>query len=244
METKRLEPDWFSTGLLDLEFKQYTLLAYLQQVKDSFSRTRLYPPLADLVNHHRSLTAYRQSRSALEDSFPKQLTGFDGRTRKPIYAQPELPEAPEALSVINEVVEYSLPLVEDTLREGKALHELVEREVSMAPVGLMPMYTQEGYLLVRPGPAALTHAYRYTLSVFDQGEERLTGLHTQYVSSFYMGLAQSYPGIKLDLIRRYPELPNPATWAAECGLQFPVQETLLPVLKRKLMQQLVQPPKA
>jgi hypothetical protein len=44
--------------------------------------------------------------------------------------------------------------------------------------------------------------------------------------------------IKLDLINENRHLPNPATYAFNTDLYFPFNETIFPITKRKLLQQL------
>jgi hypothetical protein len=44
--------------------------------------------------------------------------------------------------------------------------------------------------------------------------------------------------IKLDLTRRFQDMPNPATFFCYSHLQVPLSETLLPVSKRLLMKRL------
>ena len=45
----------------------------------------------------------------------------------------------------------------------------------------------------------------------------------------------NYQNIKSELIRNRTELPNPAVYAVETDLSFPMEETLLPIAKRSLV---------
>ena len=45
----------------------------------------------------------------------------------------------------------------------------------------------------------------------------------------------TYEQIKSELLYRKPDLPNPAVYAIETSLKFPLDETLLPVAKRSLV---------
>jgi hypothetical protein len=44
--------------------------------------------------------------------------------------------------------------------------------------------------------------------------------------------------LKLGLINKFPDLPNPVLYKIETDIDFPFIETVLPVAKRKLIQQL------
>jgi len=48
-------------------------------------------------------------------------------------------------------------------------------------------------------------------------------------------MVNTYENIKSELIRHKKELPNPAVYSIETELNYPVEETLLPVAKRSLV---------
>ena len=48
-------------------------------------------------------------------------------------------------------------------------------------------------------------------------------------------MVNTYENIKSELIKIRSELPNPAVYSIETELKFPVEETLLPVAKRRLV---------
>ena len=54
MAISNLNRDWVTEGNLDVEYKKYLLLAYLQFVQQNFSQKKLYPPLSELIEHYRS----------------------------------------------------------------------------------------------------------------------------------------------------------------------------------------------
>jgi homocysteine S-methyltransferase len=56
---ENLEKDWFAKGLIDFEYKKYILLDYISRVSKRFSKTQLYPFLADLIFHYKSLQDVR-----------------------------------------------------------------------------------------------------------------------------------------------------------------------------------------
>ena len=49
---------------------------------------------------------------------------------------------------------------------------------------------------------------------------------------------EKYDKIKLGLVKEYEELPNPATFKMECDIDFPFEETILPIAKRRLVKRL------
>jgi hypothetical protein len=46
----------------------------------------------------------------------------------------------------------------------------------------------------------------------------------------------TFENIKLDLVKRYKHLPNPATYLVESKYVLPLEETLLPIAKKKVVE--------
>ncbi len=228
---KTLSLNWFTEGLLDLEYKQYVLLGYLQEVRRHFGRTELYPAFADLIEHYRNLERYRQAQQRLAEQFPKRLLGFSLR---PPQVQYQTPDA-NALEDIDQIVDSAIELMRPAVHEGKDIYEAVDRELSVEPVGLVPLYKQAGYLFVRSGTPRCTHIYRFEATVFDTGGERYGGIHLQELETREHGRLHTYEQIKLELIRQHRELPNPAAYSVETVRALPLNETVLPVAKRRLI---------
>ena len=228
---KTLSLNWFTEGLLDLEYKQYVLLGYLHEVRTHFGRTELYPAFADLIEHYRNLERYRQAQQQLADQFPKRLLGF---TRRPPQVQYEAPDA-NALAEIDQIVDSALELMAPAVHEGKDIYEAVDRELHVEPVGLVPLYKQAGYVFVRSGTPHCTHIYGFEATVFDSGGERYGGIHLEALETREHSRLHSYEQIKLELIRQRRELPNPAAYAVETTRPLPLHETVLPMVKRRLI---------
>jgi len=79
----------------------------------------------------------------------------------------------------------------------------------------------------------IVRVVRYAVSIFTRADERYRSLRTALVDE----VAEGEPphALKRFLVDRYPDLPNPATYRVASELHFPVEETMLPVAKRKLL---------
>ncbi len=230
----RLHHDWLTKGLIDYEYKKYLLLAYLKDVAAKFDGKELYPFLSDLVFHFRNLKKVQDSKELLYESFPQSLTKADFRKLKLVYRQ--MVSDDEVIKCLEEVIRFALPKIKGLIEEGKALHEFVEAQMHLEPVGLLPIYRKEGYLFVE----AHSHnvfIYRYQVTIFEGADERYQGISTTLLGTEKRAF-QTYSHLKLKLIRQHRDLPNPATYLLTVELPFPMVETLLPVAKRKLVSSL------
>lgn len=229
---KSLSDDWFYASLLDAEYKKYVLLAWLSDVQQHFNQNKLYPPLADLVKHFRNLQEFVKLKQELENGFPKNLSGIDLYAFKLSYEQ--VFGNGESLKIIEEVVQYSMPLIQKHLDEGKEIYEFVEQILEMNPVGILPIYKNEGYLLIRDGDEADIAVYNYNIKLFESHQTQYRAVSTTYLDTYKRNLVNTEENIKIDLVRKYKRLPNPATFFAYTELNFPMEETLLQVVKRRL----------
>ncbi|HUX85022.1 MAG TPA: hypothetical protein VMV20_07295 [Chitinophagaceae bacterium] len=230
---KSLSETWFVDGPIDFEHKKYKLLAYLQDIGRLFSQNMLYPQLSDLVFHYNSLSAFREHKEVLQKFFPKRLSALNLEKLQVIYNQ--MIEDDDLMQEIWEIIEYSLGTMNDTIRQGTEIYDLVEARMNISPVGIIPLHTREGYMLLRNGRAPEIQVYRYRITIFHRHDEKYCGIHTEFITDYRKSFSHTYETVKSDLIHQRSDLPNPAVYSVETGLTFPMEETLLPVARRSLV---------
>jgi hypothetical protein len=206
---ERLRPGWFLHGLWDEEYQRYRLLAYLKHVQAAFFAQRLYPPLSDLIESYeelRSLAQAQQTTAVLEDS----------------------------TDTLYRIIQFAIPKLEESIQEGQQIYDLIERHLQVEVVGLIPLYKAEGYLFLRRGGEKVVRAYRYEIRPI-QDKEGLVGIRLEPVEEFVFSiLATPFTILREKLLKAHKDLPTPLTLVVESPLEVPLQETLLPIIKRNL----------
>jgi hypothetical protein len=235
---EKLSKDWLTQGLIDFEYKKYLLLGYLQTVRKSFSKVELYPFLSDLVFHYRNLTAVKENKALIRDSFPKEISLEEFKRLELNYR--ELVEDDAIMSQLESIIEFAIPQIKDSLQEGTVIYEYVESQCEISSIGVTPLYAKEGYLFVTQPPENETRVYRYQVSIFEDSKEQLRSLNTEFVESVSKNPVNTYEYIKLQLIRKYKDLPNPAAFLVLSRMKFPLTETLMPVAKRLFVKHISQ----
>jgi hypothetical protein len=230
---KELSKTWFAEGYIDFELKKYTLLAYLQEINKYFDQNRLYPQLADLIFHYNNVIAFRENKKYLQEQFPKKLTGIQIEKLQILYEQ--MIEDDELMKELEEIIGYAADTMKSTISCGTEIYEFVEQNLSISPVGLVPLDIQEGYFFLSAGNSKSTRVYQYRLSIFEKHDEMYRSIKTVYLDMLERSVANTYENIKYDLIKQRNTLPNPAVYCIETELKFPVDETLLPIAKRSLV---------
>lgn len=233
---KKLNTDWFLEGNLDFEYKKYVLLAYLKQVSQEFAQYRLYPSFSDLVFHYNNLHQFQEGRNQLRKQFPAELNEEEFRRMRLQYDAKESESAD--LEEIGNIVSYALPEIKSRVHYGKEIYETIESDLLIEPVGITPLYRQEGYVLLRFEPLQEVKAFAYRISFFENIEENYYGISFKHVQSFQLSISNHYEQMKRSLIKTYGELPNPATYLALSRQLYPEMASILPVIKRKMLKML------
>jgi hypothetical protein len=228
-----LEQNWLTSGLIDFEYKKYLLLAYLQQTTQHFDEKKLYPRLAELVEHYTNLQQFRDKKMAVAKDFPKQISRLDFENFKIEYRQ--LFEDDELIKEIDQIVDFALPEIERKLGLGKELYEEVEDKLEVFPIGILPLRTDEGYFFLSDYLKKLVNVYEYRITIFENLQEKYRGINTRFLFQYNSSVSATYESVKYGLIEKQRQLPNPATYAVEFKYSFPLPETMLPVAKRSLV---------
>lgn len=230
-----LTANWILEGTIDFEYKKYILLAYLKKVREKFEHHELYPHLSELIKHYKNLRDLSNSKELLIEDMPKQISGLDLKSLMINYKRIAIDD--ELMQEIFDVIEYAVPKMRTVLNDGMERYEYVEKNISLEPVGLIPLYKKEGYFFI-DDHAGNSDIYRYRVSTISGAEENFVAINTELVSNEQLSIANHYQQIKLKLIDTFRELPNPAVYYVNCSLKLPVKEAILPVTERLLLRQL------
>jgi hypothetical protein len=228
-----LSETWFMEGYIDFELQKYRLLAYIQDVHKNFNERKLYPQLADIVSHYNNLVTFRNNKQLMEDGFPKKIDKIDTEKLEIVYER--MLADNDLMKELQDITGFAMTQMKGAIDEGAEIYESIEKQMLVEPVGIMPLYKNEGYVFLRYGGQVDVRVYNYTITFFEHKNARYKGLRMEYVDSRTKNLANTYEQIKLDIIREIRTLPNPAVYRVEFPVSIPFNETLLPVAKRLLV---------
>lgn len=233
----KLDLGMFIHAAQDFEASQYRILAELKRIQANFSHNRIYPDLAQLIDLYTSLTTVAQSSEGLREALPKRIQDIDLEHKKIVYER--LESNRDSFALIEELIHWALPKIQRAIEEGKTMYEFVDENMAVEVVGILPTYLEEGYCFVPDNKEQKIYLIRYEVSIFTSADERYRSLKTTVMETLSgQNIRASIQSVKMDLIQRYRDLPNPATYNVETELEFPFDETILPVAKRKLIQHL------
>lgn len=231
-----LNKNWITENQIDFEYKKYILLAYLQHVSDNFTEYRLYPYLSDLVEHYRNLKSLKDNKQNLYNLFPERIKGADLEQFRMIYEKIVQDDA--LMQEIESILDFSIPQMEVYLREGKKIYDFVEERLKIFPVGVIPLNSESGYLLLKEVSNIDTRVYEFQITIFENPIEKYRGIHLSYLRTYEKSIMNTFEAIKSDLIQFNKNLPNPATFVIETDMNIPFDETFLPLAKRTLVKRI------
>lgn len=229
---------WLTEGILDPEYKEYMLLAWLQRVKAELQGNKLYPALADVICRHKALSTIKHGIEQGKKNGP--VTGIDFARLQLLRSR--LQPLSSIEDYLSDLIDRSLPHLNATMQEGKSLYDLIDAKVDFTPIGVQPLHLAEGYLIVTRGERGSRHlmVYRYAKSRVQRAGDAFLELSLKCVESRGLSRVETADAVKWSLIGRYRDLPQPATFHAHMDWSIPIEPTLLPIARRRLLQEIAQ----
>lgn len=231
---KKLQPDWFTQNWLDAEYQKYVVMAYLQAVQKNFTEHKLCPDLPELRDHYDAGIRFSRGKGTLNAAFPKRVSRISGPPPRIEYKS-EVTD-PAFMTEVDAIIEFSLPKFQAMLTEGQQRWVDIANSLTLTPVGLLPLRPEEGYLLLHATNQSEMQVYYYLMTLYSEQEPGGRLVQLRFIEVVRKSIVNTFENIKLDLIRRHRDLPNPATFMLESQRTYPVQETLLPIARQLLAQ--------
>jgi hypothetical protein len=229
----KLENNWLTDGLIDFEYKKYILLAYLKNIRQNFRVNKLYPFLSDLINHYQHLKRLQKDKIELSNQFPVAINLKEFMAQK--LKLERLIKDDEISQELEDIMVFSMDKMLDTMKTGKEIYDIVEGNMEIIPIGLSSIYQNEGYMFIDHNDKSSIHIYRYRISVFKSPEDKYRAIHATLIDRMNKSIVTTYEQMRLKLIKRNKDLPNPATYLINSKYTYPLMETVLPVAKRLLV---------
>lgn len=223
--------DWLEKGPLDLEYKQYKLLAYLKEVDQDWNQYLLYPHLTNVVEYNRLLNLISKNKSEIEELFPKEMVGIDLDTKKIIYEVKQQPNEKMGED-IQEIIEWGIGRLDEYSQIGIIIYEDIAEDIIVERVGLESNVKDEGYIIFN-GDTVKVYYFNIGRIIMDVDGGRF--LFTKKVKEFKRKKFQTTNDIKLEILKESKHLSVPEFYSVEGHRPYPLEETVLPMVKRKIM---------
>lgn len=233
---KKLTIDTFISAINDNELSQYYVLGSLQSYYQQLNKNKLYPALSELFDLGKLLGEIVAQKSHLQKMFPKQsennvITESTGASSKETLMESDMDK-------VFEFINWAYPKIKDALTEGKAIYSFVKQNIKIEEIGILPIYKNEGYFVITNPKQNLIHVYRYEIPFIALDKNSSSAMKVYSIKTYHNSELINKSLLKIDLVKEFNDLPNPATYSFETELDFPFEETILPIAKRRLLKKL------
>ena len=112
---------------------------------------------------------------------------------------------------VNKITEFALSEFAFQIEQGKSIYDFLEDQLEFDPVGIIPIYNREGYVLLSQERSSDIHVFRYKSNLIQYAGEKLRSMSFWMIGKFRRTLVTTLEKIKLELVKEIKELTNPAT---------------------------------
>jgi hypothetical protein len=236
-----MKTDWLFQEPIDLEHKQYVLLDYLQKLDKNLNNLKLYPQFQEISLHLASINLliekgqYLTLNRALKDPDDEILIS----DLIPVNCPPLTQE--EILEVYN-VCKYSTENLRDYFNHAKAIWDIVNDTVSIEVVQ-NPKNIEPKQGLFFLDYKNKTYLYEFLIKPIKKDSVE-TKCHIKRICECPKGnFNEKLKETKKSLIKGLEDEKvhgNLIVFTINHNNNYPLKETLLPIVKRKIMNYMIQ----
>lgn len=209
--------DWLFESPIDFEHKQWIFFSFLKEIEDDIKEFKVNPSLDQVKYQLSNLEKWKYSKELYHK---KTLKGIDFEKMTLVYDIPD--DNNPDLKEIDEIVDFCLPYLREFQVKISKLIQRISRDMKWENIGIIPNYKREGYVLIQVEKLIYVYLYKNVINTtFEK------------IDTFESGLIQNPSWIKLELIKKYNEMPNPNCILVNSN-KYPIEESILPVVKLEL----------
>ena len=217
----------------DIELSQYKILSGLKEYRTVFNKNQLYPALSELVYLSSQLEEILERKGSLGLPLPKGIK--NSHKEKNVFIE-VIDQAKDHKEYFFDLIEWAIPVIKSLIDEAYLLYNFVDENMTIEEVGIKPIFKNEGYILVPDVSHSVLQIHRFECSTYSSGETPFHSLKTRFVQNAPpLNFSSESEFVKLELVKKYRNKPNIAAYLCDTDLDFPFNETIFPVAKRKLL---------
>jgi hypothetical protein len=230
----KLNPEWMLKEPVDFEFNKYTLLDFLQKCEIGFNNLEIYPDFVELSLHLANLQSLSKERTLLLTE--KKFESCDDE----ILVKELVPKKARELSAseeeeLSKTLIYSGPKLFDSFNVAKSIWNMAydSLEISLKK-NKENINSGKGYIFFYRKAEDLIYVWEFEIR--KNKKDKLN--NKTYIKQIYKGppseltltyIIETYSNWKES--ERFLEYP---IFEARCSHNLPLEQTLIPILKRKV----------
>lgn len=230
----KLNPEWMLKDPIDFEFNKYTLLDYLQKCEKGFNQLEIYPDFIELSLHLANLQSLSKENTLLLTN--KKFESFDDEILvKDLIAKKPRDLSEDEITELNKTLKFSGPKLFDSFNVAKSIWNLVYDSLDIfIRKNRENLKIGRGHIFFYRNSEDLIYVWSYEIK-----KPKKNDLNNKtFIKEIYKGppsdltlnsVIETYSNWKdIEEFKSYP------IFEARCSQNFPLEQTLIPILKRKI----------
>ena len=228
----KLNPEWMLKEPVDFEFNKYTLLNYLQKCEERFDKLEIYPDFVEISLHLANLQSLAKEKMLLLTN--KKFESCDDEILlKELFPKKSRQLTENEEYELDKTIKFSGNKLFDAFNTAKSIWNLAYDglEISLKK-NKKNLFVGEGYVYLFSKNENKVSVWEYQIKKPKKGDINSKA----YLNLIYEGepgeLTLSSIIETFSTNNKNKELP---IFEAKCSQSFPMEQTLVPILKRKIM---------
>lgn len=235
----RLNPEWMFKEPIDFEYNKYTLLGYLQKCENRFDNYEIYPDFIELSLHLANLQSISKDNVLLLTE--KKFEDCDDEILLKELIPKKLPKLDEeGKDELIKTINYSTSKVFDVFNIGKSIWNVVYDRMHLSiKKNKENIESTFGYSFYYEKESDIIHIWEYTIK--NRGSEHAS---KTYLTKIHEG---EFKGNNLNTLisenttwKENPDFKTFPIFEVKCDQKFPMKETFIPMMRRKIMSYIFQ----
>jgi hypothetical protein len=236
----KLNPEWMYKEPIDFEYNKYTLLDYLQKCDKSFDNFELYPNFVELSLHLANLQSIIKENTLLLTD--KKFESCDDE----ILIKELKPKKPRELSdneekELDKTIKFSGPKLFDAFNVAKSIWNIAFESINIQlRKNKRSLIAGTGYVFFYRKQNEKLYVWEYEI----KRDKKDKTISKTYLNLIYDGVSDNLTVTEIidtlstwNNTEYFKDLP---IFEVKCGQNFPFEETMIPIIKRKVISHIFQ----
>ena len=218
----------------DWETNRYTFLQSIKSWENDIRRNKLYPAIDAVLQLQNKFSAILSENIESKYWLEREVKGAFIDDKLVILEKAH--QISFQLDRLIDFVKWGLTENYNLLNEAEIIKQFVYENIQIIPCCKTDKYRGKGYILVPDNRIRVYKIYLYELSINWSVDEPVEYLDLDLLRSIPFELLNESPKTLLNkFVEHTKNLYDPMIYLCETELDFPFNETIMPVLKAKLL---------
>ena len=236
----KLDPEWIVKEPMDFEFNKYTLLDYLQKCDESFDKFELYPNFVELSLHLANIQSVSKEKTLLLTN--KKFQSCDDEILvKELIPKKLGPLSEQDEDELDKTIKFSGPKLFDAFNIAKSIWNIAFESIELhLRKNKSNVFSKIGYIFFYKKQNETLYVWEYEIKN-DKKDKSTSKTTLELISEG--GIDQHTLAQILETNSKWSntdfhkDLP---IFEIKCSKNFPFEETMVPIIKRKVMSYIYQ----